>query len=73
MPRFSVPCTLFPAATEYGFEKEEVVDRRREEKGDFFVGVVAVGLGQEEGLNPPVLGKGGDRGWSDHSECPLPL
>ena len=40
VPRFLVLCTLFPAATEYEFEKEEVVDRRREEKGNFFSGVV---------------------------------
>ena len=68
-PRFSVLCTLFLAATEYEFEKEEV-GRRRGGKCDFFVGAVTVGLGQEEGSNPLVLGKGGDRGWSDHSGYP---
>ena len=36
MPRFSVLCTLFPAATEYGFGME-VVDGRREVKGDSFL------------------------------------
>ena len=40
VPQFSVLCTLFPAATEYEFEKEEVVDRRQEEEGNFFLGVV---------------------------------
>ena len=38
--RFLVPCTLFPAASEYGFEMGEVVGRRREEKGNSFLGVV---------------------------------
>ena len=69
MPRFSVLCTLFPAATEYEFEKEEV-DGRRGGKCDFFVGVVTVELGQEEGSNLPVLDRGDDRGWSDHSGYP---
>ena len=72
VPRFSVLCTLFPAATEYEFEKEEV-GRRQGGKYDFFVGVVTVELGQEEDSNLPVLGRGGDRDWSDHSECPPPL
>ena len=64
VPRFSVLCTLFPAATEYEFKKEEV-GRRQGGKCDFFVGVVMVGFGQEEGSNLPVLDRGGDQGLSD--------
>ena len=72
VPRFSVLCTLFPAATEYEFEKEEV-GRWRGGKCDFFVGAVTVELGQEEGLILPVLGREGDQGWFDHSGCLPPL
>ena len=73
MPRFLVLCTLFPAATEYEFVKEEAVGRRREETGDFF-SEVATGQKREGGWNLLlVLGKGDDRGWSDRSEYPLLL
>ena len=73
VPRSLVPCTSFRAVTEYGFGKEEVVDRQQGVKGDFFLGAVMVELGQEEGSNLLVLDRGDDRGWSDHSGYPPPL
>ena len=71
MPRFLVLCILFPAATEYEFAKGGV-DRQRGVKGDFFLVVRECGRGVGWNLRL-VPGRGGDRGWSDHSEYPLPL
>ena len=70
VPRFSVLCTLFLAATEYEFEKEEVVDRRREEKGDFFSGVVKE---HERGVDLFLPRIPGGQDWFDRYWYPLPL
>ena len=70
VPRFLVLCTLFLAVTEYEFEKEEVLDRRQEEKGDFFLGVVKE---HERGIGLLLPQTPGGQEWFDRCWYPLPL
>ena len=70
VPRFLVLCTLLPAAMECEFEKEEVLDRRREEKGDFFSGVVKE---HERGIDSSLPHTLGGSDLFDHCWYLLPL
>ena len=69
-PRSLVLYISFPAASEYGFVKEEAVDRWREEEGNFFSGVMKE---RERGVDlflPHILG---GLGWIGRYLYPLPL
>ena len=60
---------IFPKMVES--EPGEGVDIQLGERNGFVAVTVEYGL--EEGLNLPVLGKGGDQGWFDRYWCPPPL